>query len=283
MSQPIIKQSGNDYAIITPYNQAFVNELKVSLPIGTRSFDREAKAWIVTAPFVEMAAQIVHEYFGVKPEIPALVEVNASQKYGFQLDYVGMPKGRNFDKQLSNIPFTSDERIAYGLSKGQWRIVFTEAVLKNWFEQTQTASKEETLFSFLLIPETASDSEIKSGYRRLARQWHPDVNHEPEAGEMFKRINNAYLILSDPLKRRRYEAGLAFERESNRASDYRKPEPEYFIPPLRCGNLTVTGELRVGKLHVAEILQWDDVINEQGQTMVSSWNKAKEAVVVEWV
>jgi hypothetical protein len=273
MSQPVIKQSGNDYAIITPYNQAFVNELKVSLPIGTRSFDREQKAWIVTAQFVEMAAQIVHEYFGVKPEIPNLVEVSASQKYGFQLDYVGIPKAREVGK-----PNT-----AMGLSKGQWRIVFTEAVLRNWFEQAQSPSKEETLFSLLLIPETAEDSEIKSGYRRLARQWHPDVNHEPEAGEMFKKINNAYLILSDPLKRKRYEAGLSFERESNRASDYRKPKPEYFIPPLRCGNLMATGELRVGKLHVTEILQWDDVTNEQGQTMVSSWNKAKEAVDIEWV
>ena len=235
------------------------------------------------APFIEMAAQIVFEYFGIKPEIPAFVEVSASQKYGFQLDYVGMPKARNFDKQLSNIPFTSDERIAYGPAKSQWRIVFSEKTLRAFFEEKISNQQSETLFSLLLVKEMAEEGEIKSAYRRLARQWHPDVCKETDAAEMFKKINNAYLILSDPLKRKRYEAGISFERESNRASDYRRPEPEYFIPPLRCGNLTVTGELRVGKLHVTEILQWNDVTNEQGQTMVSSWSKEREAVVMEWV
>ena len=100
---------------------------------------------------------------------------------------------------------------------------------------------------------------------------------------MFKRINEAYTILSDPLKRKRYQAGLAFEQGASSQSNYRKQEPDFYTPPLRCGNLTVTGQVTVGKLHVTEILTWDDVINQQGQVMVSSWDKETQAVRIEWV
>ena len=51
----------------------------------------------------------------------------------------------------------------------------------------------------------ASDAEIKKAYRRLAQQWHPDVNQEPEAAVRFKEINEAYQVLSDPERRQRYD------------------------------------------------------------------------------
>jgi len=232
---------------------------------------------------IEKAIQLIEDYYGEKVLAPELEPVSASQKYGFQLDYVGIPKGRNFDKLLSGSDFTPDERIAFGLSNKAWRIIFSEKVLKAWFEKAQV-NHEETLFSLLLVSESANDQEIKSGYRRLARQWHPDVCKEENASEMFKKINEAYLILSDPAKRQKYKAGLYFERSREQSDpgmgrfDY-----PYFIPPLRCGNLTVTGSVSVGRLRVTEILKWEDVQNEQGQTMVSSWSKEREAVVIEWV
>jgi molecular chaperone DnaJ len=51
----------------------------------------------------------------------------------------------------------------------------------------------------------ASDSDIKKAYRRLAQQWHPDVNQEPDAAVRFKEINEAYQVLSDPERRQRYD------------------------------------------------------------------------------
>jgi molecular chaperone DnaJ len=51
----------------------------------------------------------------------------------------------------------------------------------------------------------ASDSDIKKAYRRLAQQWHPDVNQEPEAALKFKEISEAYQVLSDPERRQRYD------------------------------------------------------------------------------
>lgn len=266
-----ITQAGQGYALHTPYKAGFVNQIK-ALPYDGRAWDGNLKAWIVTQAHIETAIQLIEDYYGEKVLAPELEPVNQSQKYGFQLDYVGIPKDRDGEK----------EKIASGLSDGRWRIVFTETVLKSWFEKAQV-NHEETLFSLLLIPETAEDSEIKSGYRRLARQWHPDVCEEENATEMFKKINEAYLLLSDPLKRKKYQAGLYLERSANQRPERRDYYHDTFIPPLRCGNLTVTGSVTVGRLRVTEILSWNDVTNEQGQTMVSSWNKTAEAVVMEWV
>lgn len=62
------------------------------------------------------------------------------------------------------------------------------------------------LYEVLGVSKGASQDEIKSAYRRLARQHHPDVNpNNPEAEEQFKEIANAYNILSDPDKRARYD------------------------------------------------------------------------------
>lgn len=61
-------------------------------------------------------------------------------------------------------------------------------------------------YAVLGVSKSASQDEIKSAYRRLARQNHPDVNPgNPEAEEKFKEISQAYAILSDPQKRTRYD------------------------------------------------------------------------------
>ena len=60
-------------------------------------------------------------------------------------------------------------------------------------------------YEILGIPKNASTDDIKSSFRKLARQYHPDVSKEPDAEERFKEINEAYGVLSDPQKRARYD------------------------------------------------------------------------------
>jgi curved DNA-binding protein len=77
------------------------------------------------------------------------------------------------------------------------------------------ATRPRDYYEVLGVPRTAGDKEIKAAFRRLARQYHPDVNpNEPEAAERFKEINEAREVLSDPEKRRRYDRlGPDWQRE----------------------------------------------------------------------
>ncbi|RDU64821.1 DnaJ C-terminal domain-containing protein [Helicobacter sp. MIT 14-3879] len=64
---------------------------------------------------------------------------------------------------------------------------------------------EKSLYSTLGVSQNASSEEIKKAYRKLARQYHPDVNKQKDAEEKFKEINAAYEILSDEKKRAQYD------------------------------------------------------------------------------
>jgi molecular chaperone DnaJ len=60
-------------------------------------------------------------------------------------------------------------------------------------------------YDTLGVKRNASADELKSAYRRLAKQYHPDINKEPEAAERFKEVNEAYAVLSDEQKRAVYD------------------------------------------------------------------------------
>eukprot|EP01018_Ginkgo_biloba_P015539 Gb_03413 [translate_table: standard] len=69
----------------------------------------------------------------------------------------------------------------------------------------RTVSMAADYYSTLGVSKSASIKEIKSAYRRLARQYHPDVNKEPGATDKFKEISSAYEVLSDDEKRALYD------------------------------------------------------------------------------
>lgn len=60
-------------------------------------------------------------------------------------------------------------------------------------------------YAVLGVDKNATQDEIKSAYRKLAKQYHPDLNHAPDAADKFKEITEAYEILSDPQKRAQYD------------------------------------------------------------------------------
>ena len=60
-------------------------------------------------------------------------------------------------------------------------------------------------YEVLGVSKSASDIEIKRAYRKLAKQYHPDVSTEENAEEKFKEVQEAYAVLSDESKRRQYD------------------------------------------------------------------------------
>lgn len=70
------------------------------------------------------------------------------------------------------------------------------------------AVKFQDYYELLELDRKATDKEIKAAYRKLARKWHPDLHpaaEKKEAEEKFKKINEAYEVLKDPDKRKRYD------------------------------------------------------------------------------
>ena len=61
-------------------------------------------------------------------------------------------------------------------------------------------------YEVLGIPKSSTDEEIKKAYRKLAKQYHPDLNpDDKEAEAKFKEVNEAYEVLSDKDKKARYD------------------------------------------------------------------------------
>ena len=67
------------------------------------------------------------------------------------------------------------------------------------------APTKRDYYEVLGLSRNAGKDDIRSAYRRLARQYHPDVNKEAEAEDRFKEINEAYQILNDDSKRAAYD------------------------------------------------------------------------------
>ncbi len=68
--------------------------------------------------------------------------------------------------------------------------------------------KKRNYYEILGVKKNASEKEIKTAFRKLARKYHPDVNDDPNADDKLAEINNAYEILMDKEKRAKYDATL---------------------------------------------------------------------------
>ncbi|KAJ8271661.1 hypothetical protein COCON_G00105200 [Conger conger] len=76
---------------------------------------------------------------------------------------------------------------------------------KEQVEGVQRVKKCKDYYEVLGVSKEANEEELKKAYRKLALKFHPDKNHAPGATEAFKKIGNAYAVLSNAEKRKQYD------------------------------------------------------------------------------
>lgn len=275
---------GSNLILKTPYQPGLVAQLKALIPYNDRRWEPNIKAWLVKPVHGVTLQSLIDQYFDEKVALPDTQGTKPEEEMQiFEVRYIGVTKDRG-----------DAERSAYGLVGEEWCVLFPESVLRTWFEADPAAPTQgETLYAVLGARKTATDEELKSAFRRMARQWHPDVSKEPNTHDVFIQINNAYQILSIPEKRARYDAGLALEAtwraERDRENSLKEMLSDVkfavtgYRSPLRCGWIMVRGMPSLGRFEVQEILDWQDIINDQGQALVTSWAMGDKEPTERWV
>ena len=269
----MISISGNNLVVKTPYDAGFVAELKTRVPATDRKFDGGRKAWLVTPAHGKTVQNLIQQYFGQLVLLPQATSQAVTETRVLEVRYIGSVKER-----------PGGDPSAFAWVNGQWAAIFTEAVLRAWFEGVTLggpAPADQTLYGVLGIKRGATADDVKRQFRRLAIQWHPDHCKEPNAAERFIEIKGAYDVLNDPNKRARYDAGLALEATLTQQQP-KQYTPGVYQPALRCGYVLAEGSETLGRFVVSKILAWEDITNNRGQTLVSSWPMGAQSPVEVW-
>ncbi|NXN72400.1 DJB14 protein, partial [Himantopus himantopus] len=126
-----------------------------------------------------------------------------------------------------------------GYTKDQMEGVFSIKKCKNYYE-------------VLGVSKDAGEEDLKKAYRKLALKFHPDKNHAPGATEAFKKIGNAYAVLSNPEKRKQYDLTGSEEQTCNHPSNGRfnfHRGCEADITPEDLFNMFFGGAFPTGSVH----------------------------------
>lgn len=267
------------------YHPVMVADLKATIPSSDRRWDRERKCWLVTPAYQQICIDLARQHLGVEVQLPlGSAPVPVTETRLLEVRYVGATKERGDGQQ----------RIAYGHCCGAWSVILPEPVLLRWFGVDMDASDSPTppaptatLYGVLGIARTATGEDVRRAYRRLALQWHPDRCREPDAHEVFIRIQHAYEVLRDDGLRARYDAGLKFEMLTKQAMEPPKlsrREPLLgYRSPLRCGLIVAEGVEQLGRFVVSKIIAWEDIPGPNGTVLSTSWPAGAEMYEEEWV
>jgi len=269
-----ITLENNTLVVQTPYNPALVMEIK-ALPYSERKWDPNRKAWLVDLRHGQKLAGWIAQYLSEMVLIPqAQVKASEPEMRLFDVRYIGVTKERSVGCWS-----------AYGYCNGEWSLIFPESVLRGWFElMPEQKSGKPTLYGLLGIRNDVGPDELKLAFRRMARQWHPDACRDQNAADMFRQIKDAYDLLSDLGKRARYNAGLALEATVARLKDSYDRQPVLgYRTPLRCGYILAEATESIGRFEVTKIYQWEDVTDDQGRTLVTSWPAGAKQITESWV
>lgn len=282
MSTAKIVAANGALEFYSPYDPDMLADFKSTIPNADRRWDGARKCWLVAAGQLPALERLCNQY-GLTPvkQLTALYDAPRTVQKIIEVRYIGAPKERD-DGSIT----------ASGYANGSWSVIFPQDVLRGWFEiggieaaSARAAKTVMTYYAALGIKADADAAAIKAGYRSMAKRWHPDVNRDPDATEMFKRIGRAYEVLSDAAKRARYDAGLALEATLSRKErpTVRIDDASYWRPPLRCGWIMVECQERLGRFIVSKILIWQPITRADGRELVTSWSVGADTFTEQWV
>jgi hypothetical protein len=272
-------QADGSLAFYSPYHSGLVAALKMAVPASSRRWDNTNKRWLVASQYQGDLVRITKDVLGESPLVqqPITAPKPVSEMRILQVLYIGACKERD-DSTIS----------AYAFCDNDWSVVFPQSVLTDWFlaEDQPTPQATKTYYAALNVRRDADETEVKKAYRQMAKRYHPDVNRDPDAPEMFKRIQAAYEVLSSPLQRRKYDAGLQLEAslsQSKQKDFFATLSLDSYRPPLRCGWIMCEGMQSLGRFHVSKIINWQDIVNSAGQVMVTSWKMGDDKFTTAWI
>lgn len=260
--------------LTTPYDAAFLFEFKAAIPHAARAWQKPY--WIVDPQYGEKVAELIQTYFGQCLSVPQTIQTTHEVRT-ITLHYLGRCKERG------------DGSAAYGtIDQGvTWSVIFPESILRAHFG-TESARRDEppTLYAVLGVAQDTDANGLKKAYRRMAMQWHPDHCKEPDATQRFQQLQRAYAVLREERTRKRYDAGLALERSvAGKKVDLQHLLDTYdgYRAPLRCGLILAEGLPKLGRFLISKIIAWEDLVDQQGRTLVASWDTVAEKVRMEWI
>lgn len=112
-------------------------------------------------------------------------------------------------------------------------------------------------YSILRVSRSADTRTIKRSYRLLVQQYHPDVNPDPRAAETIKEINEAYEVLSDPVKKQEYDFRLITQYyQSPVSQETPHRDPRYRRQPRAVKKENRQLELMKNYLHLVIKVSW---------------------------
>jgi len=260
-------------AFFSSYDPGLVAALKDEIPSHARRWEPDQRCWLVASQYAQVCADLAQRYLGLDIEVPAITANHVSTTQLLKLEYLGAAKDRG-----------NGEMSSFGWANGGWNVIIPLKVLRNWFEpENDKPAESATLYGILGVARKSELADIKSAYRRAARTWHPDICKEPDAKAQFQRIQHAWEILSDPVNRAKYDAGLRLTAslKHDRLPRAHK-QVAHWRPPLRCGYILVECEQVLGRYVVSRILKWSDIVGIEG-ILVTYWPHGAKQFQKRWV
>lgn len=278
----LVTLHSGDIQYFSSYDVGLVDALKREIPWQERRWNPDSKCWQVDPRHAQTLIDLSRQHLGVTAEVQGNLFAVSNDPVVklLQLEYLGTAKER-----------ADGGWTASGWVNDGWNAIFPLDVLKSWFafgdDDSTDPTAAPTLYAVLGIQKDAPGTDLKRAYRRAAKQWHPDVCREPNAAEQFMRIQAAYDTLSNPLQRRKYDAGLAFQRSIKpdkklSFADRQNLFGSLWYPPLRCGWVMVQAKQSLGRLNVSSILSWTD-IERGGLMMISTWPRGADHFEKRWM